>query len=246
MRAGVDAFPEPCIMIGCTVLPLPSRIKAAATVLPCRALSFIPTPRPRQPATPNSITNHPQDTPFHRRVTHHTNALVETSSLVPITPLFERVQGRKSRIVGTGERRGHVGQLPGAGRAFPSLTQTQSGPCTAFNFQNTMTARVTGQRFRQRKLSTKQNLPIVRESEVEQLADDDASRHIPKVETGVEKGEEIVSHAKPFLAHIRSFLRLHVITYGSFPHTDYATRNTICKPSYRLLMRRHQARLAER
>ena len=56
-----------------------------------------------------------------------------------------------------------------------------------------MTARVTGQRFRQRKLSTKQNLPVVREHEVEQLADDDASRHIPKVETGVEKGEEIVS-----------------------------------------------------
>lgn len=56
-----------------------------------------------------------------------------------------------------------------------------------------MTQRVTGQRFRQRKLSTKQNLPVVREHEVEQLADDDASRHIPKVETGVEKGEEIVS-----------------------------------------------------
>jgi len=56
-----------------------------------------------------------------------------------------------------------------------------------------MTQRVTGQRFRQRKLSTKQNLPIVREHEVEQLADDEASRHIPKVETGVEKGEEIVS-----------------------------------------------------
>jgi hypothetical protein len=56
-----------------------------------------------------------------------------------------------------------------------------------------MTQRVTGQRFRQRKLSTKQNLPVVREHEVEQLADDDASRHIPRVETGVEKGEEIVS-----------------------------------------------------
>lgn len=61
-----------------------------------------------------------------------------------------------------------------------------------------MTARVTGQRFRQRKLSTKQNLPVVREHEVEQLADDDASRHIPKVETGVEKGEEIVSSRYTF------------------------------------------------
>ena len=56
-----------------------------------------------------------------------------------------------------------------------------------------MTQRVTGQRFRQRKLSTKQNLPVLREKDIEQLADDDATRHIPKVETGVEKGEEIVS-----------------------------------------------------
>lgn len=56
-----------------------------------------------------------------------------------------------------------------------------------------MTQRVTGQRFRQRKLSTKQNIPVLRENEVEKLDDDEASRHIPKVETGVEKGEEIVS-----------------------------------------------------
>jgi enhancer of polycomb-like protein len=61
-----------------------------------------------------------------------------------------------------------------------------------------MTARVQSQRFRQRKLSTKQNLPVVREHEVEQLPDDDASRHIPKVETGVEKGEEIVSSRYSF------------------------------------------------
>jgi hypothetical protein len=58
-----------------------------------------------------------------------------------------------------------------------------------------MTQRVTGQRFRQRKLSTKQNIPVLREHEVERLDDDEASRHIPKVETGVEKGEEIVSPA---------------------------------------------------
>lgn len=61
-----------------------------------------------------------------------------------------------------------------------------------------MTQRVTGQRFRQRKLSTKQNLPVISESELEVVADDDATRHIPKVETGVEKGEEVVSRAKPF------------------------------------------------
>ena len=77
-----------------------------------------------------------------------------------------------------------------------------------------MTARATGQRFRQRKLSTKQNLPVVRESEVEQLADDDASRHIPKVETGVEKGEEIVSRASPLLAFTSPALHntIHILT----------------------------------
>jgi len=56
-----------------------------------------------------------------------------------------------------------------------------------------MTTRANGQRFRQRKLSVKQNLPILRESQVEKAIDDDAQRNIPKIETGVEKGEEIVS-----------------------------------------------------
>jgi enhancer of polycomb-like protein len=53
--------------------------------------------------------------------------------------------------------------------------------------------RLAGQRFRQRKLSVKQNLAIVRENEVETSFDDEARTHIPKVETGVEKAEEIVS-----------------------------------------------------
>jgi enhancer of polycomb-like protein len=57
-----------------------------------------------------------------------------------------------------------------------------------------MTARQTAQRFRQRKLSVKQNLQIVREHEIEaNILDDEAQRNIPKVETGVEKSEEIVS-----------------------------------------------------
>ena len=47
-------------------------------------------------------------------------------------------------------------------------------------------------RFRQRKLSSRQVLPILREDQVESL-DDEAQRNVPKVETGVEKGEEIVS-----------------------------------------------------
>lgn len=73
-----------------------------------------------------------------------------------------------------------------------------------------MTARVTGQRFRQRKLSTKQNLPVITEDELEVTADDDASRHIPKLETGVEKNEEIVSfcRAKPFSAACSPYRRM--------------------------------------
>ncbi|KAL5121665.1 Enhancer of polycomb-like protein 1 [Pleosporales sp. CAS-2024a] len=55
-------------------------------------------------------------------------------------------------------------------------------------------------RFRQRKLSTKANLPVVREHEVDEVADDDASRHIPKVETGVEKGEEIEHHLQAVIS----------------------------------------------
>lgn len=63
-----------------------------------------------------------------------------------------------------------------------------------------MTQRTSGARFRQRKLSTKQNLPVLREHEVEKLLDDDATRHIPKVETGVEKGEEIEHHLQAVIS----------------------------------------------
>ncbi|KAF1974641.1 hypothetical protein BU23DRAFT_96948 [Bimuria novae-zelandiae CBS 107.79] len=63
-----------------------------------------------------------------------------------------------------------------------------------------MTQRTTGQRFRQRKLSTKQNLQIIHEKDLEPLGDDDATRHIPKVETGVEKGEEIEHHLQAVIS----------------------------------------------
>lgn len=67
-----------------------------------------------------------------------------------------------------------------------------------------MTARQTGARFRQRKLSVKQNLAIVREHEIEAtILDDEAQRNIPKVETGVEKGEEIVSTLSEFFCPLR-------------------------------------------
>ncbi|KAI9850682.1 MAG: Enhancer of polycomb-like protein 1 [Thelocarpon superellum] len=54
-------------------------------------------------------------------------------------------------------------------------------------------AGAAGARFRQRKLSTKHSLQILREDQVEKV-EDDQQRNIPKVDTGVEKGEEIEHH----------------------------------------------------
>ncbi|KAL1304480.1 hypothetical protein AAFC00_003470 [Neodothiora populina] len=63
-----------------------------------------------------------------------------------------------------------------------------------------MSSRV-GARFRQRKLSTKHPLQIVREHEIETFAiDDDPQRHIPQVETGVEKAEEIEHHLQAVIS----------------------------------------------
>lgn len=120
-----------------------------------------------------------------------------------------------------------------------------------------MTQRVTGQRFRQRKLSTKQNIPVLREHEVEKLDDDEASRHIPKVETGVEKGEEIVSLPTSRFRHSLkcshgNALSLYSIICINSPLASKCAlayrlnRSTICKPSS--LPRRQQPRalLAER
>lgn len=59
-----------------------------------------------------------------------------------------------------------------------------------------MSARNNARHVRQRKLNTKQGLRVVRESEIEDGADDEAQRNIPQVETGVEKGEEVVSCLK--------------------------------------------------
>ncbi|KAL8675964.1 MAG: hypothetical protein Q9186_007461 [Xanthomendoza sp. 1 TL-2023] len=54
-------------------------------------------------------------------------------------------------------------------------------------------------RFRQRKLTTKQALQILREDQIDTV-DDDAQRNVPKVETGVEKGEEIEHHLQAALS----------------------------------------------
>lgn len=50
----------------------------------------------------------------------------------------------------------------------------------------------TARHVRQRKLNTKQPLRILRENELEE-ANDESQQHIPQVDTGVEKAEEIVS-----------------------------------------------------
>ncbi|MCJ1307529.1 Enhancer of polycomb-like protein 1 [Agyrium rufum] len=54
-------------------------------------------------------------------------------------------------------------------------------------------------RFRQRKLGTRQILQVLREDQVEKL-DDEQARNVPKVETGVEKGEEIEHHLQAAIA----------------------------------------------
>ncbi|KAF2666292.1 hypothetical protein BT63DRAFT_55234 [Microthyrium microscopicum] len=60
--------------------------------------------------------------------------------------------------------------------------------------------RAAGARFRQRKLSVKQNLSILREDEVEATFDDEAQRNIPKVETGVEGHEEMEHHLQAVIS----------------------------------------------
>lgn len=54
-------------------------------------------------------------------------------------------------------------------------------------------------RFRQRKLSPRQTLQILKEDQVDKV-DDEAQRNVPKVETGVEKGEEIEHHLQAALS----------------------------------------------
>ncbi|KAL8945340.1 MAG: hypothetical protein Q9211_000110 [Gyalolechia sp. 1 TL-2023] len=54
-------------------------------------------------------------------------------------------------------------------------------------------------RFRQRKLTTKQALQILREDQIDAV-DEDGQRNVPKVETGVEKGEEIEHHLQAALS----------------------------------------------
>lgn len=54
------------------------------------------------------------------------------------------------------------------------------------------TATTSSARFRQRKISVKQTLQVLWQSEVPDL-EDEQQRELQQVETGVEKGEEEVS-----------------------------------------------------
>ncbi|PSK56674.1 hypothetical protein B9Z65_6298 [Elsinoe australis] len=65
-----------------------------------------------------------------------------------------------------------------------------------------MSSRAAGARFRQRKLSTKHALTILREDELldSYHDEDDPTRQIPKLETGVEKSEETEHHLQAVIS----------------------------------------------
>lgn len=65
-----------------------------------------------------------------------------------------------------------------------------------------MSTRASGARFRQRKLNPKHVLAVVNEDDIGDLFgdEDDPSRHIPQVETGVEKTEEAEHHLQAVIS----------------------------------------------
>lgn len=93
-----------------------------------------------------------------------------------------------------------------------------------------MTRSGAGNRFRTRKLSTKQSLAVLRENQIDSV-DDDAQRNIPQIETGVERQEEIV----------RCLLLLSVAIFGTstrwflFRNQKFLICNTISTTSHCLL-----------
>ena len=68
------------------------------------------------------------------------------------------------------------------------------------------TAAVASQRFRQRKLSTKHALQVIHENELDPVEPD--QQNTQKVETGVEKHEETVSHASFYAVLLRDLIAL--------------------------------------
>ena len=64
-----------------------------------------------------------------------------------------------------------------------------------------MASRASGARFRQRKLSTKHALQVLREDEVADVFVGDDNDPQRRVETGVERSEEIVRKSPYLLLH---------------------------------------------
>ncbi|TGZ82688.1 hypothetical protein EX30DRAFT_384020 [Ascodesmis nigricans] len=84
-------------------------------------------------------------------------------------------------------------------------------------------------RFRQRKLSNKQSLAVLRESQYDAV-EDDAQRNIPQIETGVERGEEIEHHLQAAINSAASGVSekkkvvIPTPATSQLPDEDYAKR----------------------
>lgn len=61
------------------------------------------------------------------------------------------------------------------------------------------------QAFRQRKLNTRQALLVLRDDQIEKDFEDDIQRNVPKIDTGVEQGEQNV-RATPLSSSLCSAL----------------------------------------
>lgn len=91
-----------------------------------------------------------------------------------------------------------------------------------------MTRSGAGNRFRTRKLSTKQSLAVLRENQIDSV-DDDAQRNIPQIETGVERQEEIV----------RCLLLLFVAIFGTSAGGFFSDHNFLYATTPRCLVAKH-------
>lgn len=83
-------------------------------------------------------------------------------------------------------------------------------------------------RIRQRKLNTRATLPILREDQLDDTHDD--QNNVPRIETGVEKGEEVVGLPIPVFSSSIFFL---------FPHPKaccYIVRYVLIMWSARLFL----------
>lgn len=87
-----------------------------------------------------------------------------------------------------------------------------------------------GNRFRTRKLSTKQSLAVLRESQIDSI-DDDGQRYIPQIETGVDQREEIVCFPSPPLSPVTIFSLMSRV-YPTIMHRPRMANNICVKNIY--------------